>query len=53
MPAEAVIDSIYFIEEGKVEVSTEFEGFNFVIDVLHPGTAINYRSVFLRDNMYV
>ena len=49
----SVIDSIYFIEEGTVEVSTEFEGNFFVLDTLHPGTAINYRSVFLRDHMYV
>ena len=49
----SMIDSIYFIEEGKVEVSTEFEGNTFVFDTLYPGTAINYRAVFLRDTMYV
>jgi len=49
----ALIDSIFFIEEGSVEVSTKFEGNNFVIDTLHPGSAINYRAVLMRDQMYV
>mmetsp|Transcript_30598 Transcript_30598/g.40708 ORF Transcript_30598/g.40708 Transcript_30598/m.40708 type:complete len:189 (-) Transcript_30598:1089-1655(-) len=47
------IEEIFFIEEGQVEVSTEFEGNKFVIDVLGPGSVINYRSVFLKDQMYV
>ena len=47
------ISSIYFIEEGTVEVWTSFEGNEFRMDTLGPGSVINYRSVFLRDNMYV
>ena len=45
------IDKIYFIEEGKVEVYTEFEGNRFLIDTLGPGSVINYRAVFLKDLM--
>ena len=47
------ITSIQFIEEGIVEVWTSFDGNLFRIDTLGPGTIINYRSVFLRDQMYV
>ena len=47
------ITSIYFIEEGTVEVWTNFEGNEFRMDTLGPGSVINYRSVFLRDHMYV
>lgn len=36
-----------------MEVSTEFEGNHFVLDKLGPGTAINYRSFFIKDQMYV
>lgn len=34
-------------------MSTEFEQNPFILDVLGPGSIINYRSVFLRDQMYV
>ena len=47
------VNSIYFIEEGTVEVWTSFEGNEFRMDTLGPGSVINYRSVFLRDQMYV
>ena len=50
---DSILDSIYFIEEGKVELSTEFEGNLFVIEKLGPGSVINHRAVFLRDQMYV
>ena len=44
-----MINSIYFVEEGIVEVITEFENNEFVLDKLGPGSAINYRAVFLKD----
>lgn len=47
------IEAIYFIEEGAIEVSTEFEQNVFILDVLGAGSVINYRAVFLRDQMYV
>ena len=47
------ISEIWFIEEGQVEVTTEFEGNPFVIDVLGPGSIINFRSIFLKDQMFV
>jgi len=47
------ITEILFIEEGTVQVITEFEGNTFVIDELGPGSVINYRSVFLKDQMHV
>lgn len=36
-----------------MEVWTNFEGNEFRMDTLGPGSVINYRSVFLRDHMYV
>ena len=36
-----------------MEVWTQFEGNEFRMDTLGPGSVINYRSVFLRDHMYV
>ena len=47
------IEEIYFIEEGQAEVSSEFEGNKFVLDILGPGSVINYRACFLKDQMYV
>lgn len=47
------IEAIYFIEEGSVEVHTVFEGNKFTLDTLGPGSVINYRAVFLRDQAYV
>lgn len=49
------IDSIYFIEEGIIEVSCMFDKNenNFVIEKLGPGSFLNHRAVFLSDIMYV
>ena len=45
------IDSIYFMEEGIVQVSSEFEKNEFIIDMLGPGSIINQRAVFLGEQM--
>ena len=50
---DVLVEEIYFIEEGIVEVTTEFEMNDFTIDRLGPGSVINYRAVFLKDQMYV
>ena len=50
---ERLIESIYFIEEGQVKIETEFENNEFIIDKMGPGSVINSRAVFLRDQMYV
>ena len=50
---DSMIDSIYFVEQGTVEVTSEFEANEFIVDKLGPGSAINYRAVFLKDQMYV
>jgi len=52
-PSSSTIDSIYFIEEGEVQVTTEFESNEFILDTLGPGSAINHRAIFLKDQMYV
>ena len=36
-----------------IDVITEFENNEFLLDKLGPGSAINYRAVFLKDQMYV
>ena len=50
-----VNNSMYFIESGTIEVSTNFDDTTdtFLIDRLGPGTVINYRSFFSKDPMYV
>ena len=50
---ESQIDSIYFVEDGIIDVITEFEDNQFLLDKLGPGSVINYRAVFLNDEMYV
>ena len=49
------IDSIYFIEEGIIEVSCMFDKNenDFMIETLGPGSFLNHRAVFLSDIMYV
>ena len=49
LDVDQLIEAIYFVDEGMVEVSTEFENNEFIIDKLGPGSAINYRALFLRD----
>ena len=42
-----------FIESGVLEVYTQFEGNEFIIDTLHSGSVINYRAFLMEDLMYV
>jgi len=46
-------DSLMFIEEGVVEVYTEFEGNTFLLENLEQGSVINPRAFFVEDLMYV
>ena len=43
------ISKMFFVEQGYLEVFTQFEGNKFILDVLGPGSVINYRSIFLKD----
>ena len=42
-----------FVVNGTLEVYTEFEGNEFVIDKLNPGSILNYRNIFTDDKMRV
>ena len=42
-------NTLYFVEDGIVEVYTRFEGTVFVLEHLHKGSAINHRAVFMED----
>ena len=42
-------DKIVFIERGCIEVYTEFEGNEFVIERLGPGAVINQKGFFVDD----
>ena len=42
-----------FIASGIVEVYTLFEGNEFLIEKLHKGTIINYRTFLMEDRMFV
>ena len=48
-----VINTIIIVEHGVLEVFTEFEGNEFVIEKLTAGSVLNYRSIHLEDLMYV
>ena len=45
--------SLYFIQEGIVEVYADFDGHHFVIERLHRGSIINYRNWFNEDDAMV
>lgn len=46
-------DTLYFVENGVVEVFTRFESTTFVLEQLHKGSAINQRAIFMEDSMSV
>ena len=46
-------NTLYFVEDGILEVYTRFEGTTFVLEQLHKGSAINHRAIFMEDQMYV
>ena len=50
---ENYAEALLFIEEGSLEVSTKFEGNDFVIEKLFRGSAVNHRAFFMKDSMYV
>lgn len=47
------VDKIVFVERGQVDVYTEFEGNEFVIDKLGPGAVINPAAFWVGDAMTV
>ena len=42
-----------FVESGMIEVYTELEGHEFIIERLYSGSVINYRSFFMEDIIHV
>ena len=46
-------NSLMFVECGLIEVYTEFEGNEFVIEKLYSGSVINFRAFFMEDLNYV
>jgi CRP-like cAMP-binding protein len=47
------VDRIIFVVNGKLEIFTEMEGNEFVIETLKPGSILNYRTIFTDDTMKV
>ena len=43
-------DELYFLQSGIIEVYTEFEGKEFVIERLFRGSIINYRTFFMEEH---
>jgi len=43
-------DELYFLQSGIIEVYTEFESKEFVIERLFRGSIINYRTFFMEEN---
>ena len=59
---ESIATSLYFVEQGCLEVYTNFdptfkydndEAPEFVIERLYAGSAVNHRAYFMQDLMYV
>lgn len=46
-------DTLLILEKGEIDIKTEMEGNEFMIDRLIPGTVINYRTFLLEDDMDV
>ena len=44
---EEVANSLYFIESGCLEVYTQFEEDEFILDRLYAGSAVNHRCYFM------
>jgi signal-transduction protein with cAMP-binding, CBS, and nucleotidyltransferase domain len=47
------IDQIIFVVHGSLEIFTEFEGNDFIIETLKPGSILNYKTMFMDDTMKV
>jgi CRP-like cAMP-binding protein len=50
---EDPVDKIIFVVNGNLEVFTEFEGNEFIIELLKPGSILNFSTVFTDDKMSV
>ena len=46
-------NSLLFVEAGVLELYTNFEGNEFIIQRLYRGSALNSRAFFMEDLMYV
>jgi CRP-like cAMP-binding protein len=46
-------NSMMLLECGELEVYTEFDSHEFVLEKLHPGTVINFREYMIQDVMHV
>jgi CRP-like cAMP-binding protein len=47
--AGADADELYFLQSGIIEVYTEFEKKEFVIERLFKGSIVNYRTFFMEE----
>jgi CRP-like cAMP-binding protein len=47
------IDKIIFVVNGNLEIYSEFEGNEFIIEKLKPGSILNYRNILTDDKMHV
>lgn len=50
---EQLANSLFFVEQGMLEIYTQFEGNEFIIEKLHAGSAVNHRAYFMQDPMAV
>ena len=44
---EQLANSLFFVEQGTLEIYTQFEGNEFIIEKLHAGSAVNHRAYFM------
>ena len=46
-------DALFIVEHGCMEIFTEFDGNEFIIDRLPAGSVLNHHVVFTEDSMVV
>lgn len=47
------VESIFVVLSGTLEIYSEFEGNEFIIEKLHRGSVLNYRTIFNGEEMHV
>ena len=46
-------DKLFIVSHGALEIYSEFEGNEFLIETLNEGSVLNYRVLFTDEQMYV
>jgi len=59
MPGEQIFkrnqiaENITFLLRGQIELYTEFEGNEFIMETVHTGSVLHWQSFLLEDNIHM